>query len=90
MGAVFLWTRTVDPLRRIGVGLLFGTLGIFLQSVTEWVFHQTAIYFTFHIMLGVLASLYYLRKKARREAIAREEHEEETLMMGTPNYAGVY
>jgi hypothetical protein len=63
MGASFLWKRTPEPMRRIGVGLFFGTWGIFLQSLTEWVFHQTAIFFTFHIMLGVLASLYYLKKQ---------------------------
>jgi O-antigen ligase len=66
MGAVFLWKRTPDPMRRVAVGVFFGTWGIFLQSITEWVFWQTAIYFTFHVMLGVLASLYYQRKKALR------------------------
>jgi hypothetical protein len=66
MGASFLWKRTPDPMRRLGVGLFFGTWGIFLQSLTEWVFHQSAIFYTFHIMLGVLASLYYLKKQERR------------------------
>ncbi len=66
MGASFLWPRTPDPLRRINVGIFLGTIGLFLQSLTEWVFHQTAIFFTFHIMLGVLASLYYLKRKSRQ------------------------
>ncbi|HUD47879.1 MAG TPA: O-antigen ligase family protein [Candidatus Baltobacteraceae bacterium] len=68
MGASFLWERTRDPMRRMGVGILFGFLGIFLQSLTEWVFRQTPIYYVFHVLLGVLAALYYLKKKARREA----------------------
>ena len=40
--------------------------GTFFQSMTEWVFHQTPIFFTFNILLGVLASLIYLRKCERR------------------------
>ncbi|HPU56061.1 MAG TPA: O-antigen ligase family protein [Verrucomicrobiota bacterium] len=68
MGGVFLWRRTPDPMRRIPVGIFFGTWGIFLQSITEWVYHQTSIYFTFHVMLGVLASLYYVRRQAKRAA----------------------
>lgn len=76
MGSSFLWRRTPDPMRRIGIGIFFGTWGMFLQSLTEWVYHQTALYFTFHIMLGVLASLYWLKKRARRlerEQAALEE-----------------
>ena len=57
MGASFLWPRTTDPMRRIGVGIFFGMCGTFFQSLTEWVFHQTPIFFTFNILLGVLASL---------------------------------
>jgi hypothetical protein len=73
MGASFLWKRVADPTRRIPIGIFFGTWGIFLQSITEWVFHQTAIYFTFHIMLGVLASMYFLKKEERRaERLAQE------------------
>jgi len=71
MGASFLWPRTPDPMRRIGVGIFFGMCGTFFQSLTEWVFHQTPIYFTFNILLGVLASLCYVRKcerRARKEA----------------------
>ena len=66
MGASFLWPRTPDPMRRIGVGIFFGMCGTFLQSLTEWVFHQTPIFFTFNILLGVLASLCYVRKCERR------------------------
>jgi hypothetical protein len=68
MGASFLWPRTPDPMRRIGVGIFFGMCGTFFQSLTEWVFHQTPIFYTFNIMLGVLASLCYVRKLERRRA----------------------
>jgi len=66
MGASFLWKRTAEPMRRIGVGILFGTVGIFLQSLTEWVFHQTAIFFTFNALIGVLAALYYHKRQAKK------------------------
>jgi hypothetical protein len=94
LGATFLWPRTPDPMRRIGVGIFFGMCGTFVQSLTEWVFHQTPIYFTFNIMLGVLASLAYVRKcerRARKEAERElEEREEEayweTYVAGAKNY----
>lgn len=79
MGASFLWPRTPDPMRRMAVGIFFGMGGAFFQSLTEWVYHQTQIYFTFHIMVGVLASLYYLRKcerRARKAALQEAEEEE--------------
>ncbi len=76
-GASFLWPRTTDPLRRMGVGIFFGILGTFLQSLTEWVFHQTPIFFTFNILVGVLASLCFLRKLERRERKAALKWEEE-------------
>ncbi len=74
LGATFLWPRNPDPMRRIGVGIFFGMCGTFFQSMTEWVFHQTPIFFTFNILLGVLASLAYIRKCERR---ARKEAEKE-------------
>jgi hypothetical protein len=74
MGLAFLWKRTPDPMRRIGVGILFGLLGLFLQSLTEWVFRHSPIYYTAHILLGVLASLYYL-KKQEAKALARQAAE---------------
>jgi hypothetical protein len=75
MALSFLWPRTADPLRRIGVGLFFALCGIFLQSLTEWVFRHSPIYYVININLGVLASLYYLKKQAKRAAA--EEHQEE-------------
>ena len=77
MGASFLWPRTPDPMRRIGVGIFFGMCGTFFQSLTEWVFHQTPIFFTFNIMLGTLASLYYLKKCERRARKAAAKYQDE-------------
>jgi len=77
MGATFLWPRNPDPMRRIGIGIFFGMCGTFFQSMTEWVFHQTPIYFTFHILLGVLASLIYIRKCERRAVKEAEKEREE-------------
>ena len=65
MSGSFLWRRTPDPLRRIGVGIFFGFGGIFLQSITEWVFRQSPIYYVFHVLLGTLAALYYMERQAR-------------------------
>jgi len=66
MAGSFLWKRTSDPMRRIGVGIFFGFGGIFLQSLTEWVFRQSPIYYVFHVLLGTLASLYFIKKRTRR------------------------
>jgi hypothetical protein len=71
MAASFLWRRTADPMRRLGVGILFGFGGIFLQSLTEWVFRQSPIYYVFHILLGTLASLYYIKRQARKAPAAK-------------------
>ena len=64
----------MDPLRRISVELFFALCGIFLQSLTEWVFRHSPIYYVVNINLGVLASLYYLKKKAKRVFV--EEYDE--------------
>jgi hypothetical protein len=66
MAASFLWKRLADPTHRLGVGIFFGFGGIFLQSLTEWVFRQSPIFYVFHILLGTLMSLYYLKRRARR------------------------
>jgi hypothetical protein len=70
MGASFLWRRKRTTLYLLGIGIFFGTVGVFLQSVTEWIFRQTPIYLTFHALLGVLASMYAVRRQARRRATA--------------------
>jgi len=65
-GARFLGKRVLDPMRQIGTGIFFGICGIFLQSLTEWVYRQTPIFITFHLLVGALASLYYHRSQGRR------------------------
>jgi hypothetical protein len=78
MGTVFLGQRlNNDPMHRLGIGALFGTAGIFLQNVTEWTYRQTAVMFSCHVILGMLASLYAARREVRREAKAAAELESE-------------
>ena len=62
LGAHFLRTRRAGTLHRVGIGLFFGGLGVFLQSQTEWTFRQTQIFLTFHLLAGVLASLHHQRR----------------------------
>ena len=66
MAGSFLWNRTPEPMRRMGVGIFFGLSGLFLQSLTEWVFRHSPIYYTAHILLGVLASLYCLKRREKK------------------------
>jgi hypothetical protein len=80
LGSMFLWRRLTWPMHRLGTGIFFGTCGIFLQSMTEWVYRQTSIYFTFAIMLGTLASLTWTRRHvapAFDVAAPREENWDE-------------
>ena len=74
VGLRFLRDRlNPDPMHRIGIGLLFGAVGLFIQSITEWTYRQTSIMFTFHVLMGMLASLYY----AKRQAPVMVEEEED-------------
>jgi hypothetical protein len=66
MAASFVFPRVPDPLRRIPVGILYGLCGVFLQSLTEWVFRQTQVMLSIYLLMGVLASMYYLRKQERK------------------------
>jgi hypothetical protein len=76
VGASFLWRRlNTDPMHRLGIGLLFGAVGLFAQSITEWTYRQTAIMFTFHVMMGALASLYYAKRLNRERDKTEQEHE---------------
>jgi len=70
MAAGFLWRRQRTTVHLLGIGLFFGLAGVFLQSLTEWIFRQTAIYLTMHAMIGALASLYAIRKEAKQEVEA--------------------
>jgi len=67
IGVSFLWRRQRTTLHLLGIGLFFGMAGVFLQSLTEWIFRQTPIYLTMHAMIGALASLYAIKKAASRE-----------------------
>lgn len=81
MGGSFLWPRAPDPMRRLGVGLLFGLAGVALHSWTEWAFRQSGTYYMFHIFMGALASLYYAKRQARRaELESASEWDDEALM----------
>jgi Flp pilus assembly protein TadB len=77
VGATFLRKRSRDPMVRLGAGFFFCICGIFLQSLTEWAYRQTHIFFTFNVILGTMASLYYLRRKNRRRQAEEAELEEE-------------
>src|SRR5436190_2470725 len=66
MAGSFLLPRVPDPLRRIPVGIFFGLCGVFLQSLTEWVFRQTQVMLSVYLITGVLASMYRLRKQERK------------------------
>jgi hypothetical protein len=78
MGASFLWPRIPDPMRRMGIGIFFGLCGLFLQSLTEWVFRHSPIYYTIHILLGALAALYYVKRQETRAAKLRKPESEES------------
>lgn len=76
MGASFLWPRSDDPMLRLGAGIFFCTWGIFLQSITEWVYRLTPIFFTFHVLMGALASLYFAKRERKRRALEEPEDSE--------------
>jgi O-antigen ligase len=67
MATPFLILPRGDPMRTMGVGILFCICGIFGQSLTEWVYRQTPILFTFYILLGALANLAHARRRAFAE-----------------------
>lgn len=70
LGLPFLFGPRSDARRTMGVGIFFCICGIFGQSITEWVFRQTPIILTFHILLGALAAVAAQRKEAARAAKA--------------------
>jgi hypothetical protein len=64
IGSFFLRRRSADPMQRMGVGFVFAIGGIFLQSLTEWVYRQTPMVITFNLILGSMAGLYFYWKRA--------------------------
>jgi hypothetical protein len=73
MGSSFLRPKDPDPLRRIPVGILFGFGGMFLQCLTEWFFRHLPLYYVFHVMLGVLMGLHFLRSRAVAGSVGEVE-----------------
>jgi len=51
-----------DLLDRVRVGALLSLCGVLMQSVTEWEFRQTSLFFLGHITMSVAAYLYYSRR----------------------------
>jgi hypothetical protein len=77
MGLGFLRKRSTEAIHRMGIGFFFAVCGVFLQSLTEWVYRQTAVFLTFNLVLGALASLYYLQRQTTKrqgeQAVTEEE-----------------
>src|SRR5262249_42848752 len=69
-GFTLLWKRSPDPMRRVGVGIFFGLGGLFLQSLTEWIFRHSPVFYVVHILVGILASLYFLHRHDSRKAVS--------------------
>ena len=79
LGAAFIRRPRTEPMRVLGVGLFFSICGIFGQSLTEWVYRQTPILFTFYLLLGALASLTEMRRRTPREDAALEVEPENAI-----------
>lgn len=84
MGCRFLWIRSAEAIERMGAGFLFAVMGVFLQSLTEWVFRHTTILLTLHIILGALASLYYIKRHTKHLRAAETEIEDEPVRVSRP------
>lgn len=87
-GLTFLRRRSPDPMLRLGVGIFFCTCGIFLQSLTEWTYRQTPIFFTFHVLLGTLASLYYFKERRKRHCLERRAQPAKLVAHAEPELVG--
>jgi hypothetical protein len=88
MGVTFLRRRlNADPMHRIGIGLLFSATGMFMQSVTEWTYRQTTMLLTFHVLMGVLASLHYTRRHPVLAPVEEEFEPEDIEIEATPIHA---
>ena len=65
MAGSFLRPRSSDPMCRMGVGIFFCLVGAFLHSWTEWALRQYTLYFLLHILVGALASLYWIKRQEK-------------------------
>jgi len=61
MGAVFLVKRKTALVSRFCTGAFFAILAGVLQSMTEWAYRQTALFFLLNIIAGALAAMYVRR-----------------------------
>ncbi|MBI4657998.1 MAG: hypothetical protein HY735_03965 [Verrucomicrobia bacterium] len=82
----FLWRRSPAMGRCLGAALFFSIFGVFLQSFTEWVFRQPSILFTFHVLLGVLASLCYQKRVSQPACVETVQSDSEELCEPKPAY----
>ncbi len=57
-----LTKATGDLLDRVRLGAFLSLCGVLMQSVTEWEFRQTSLFFFSHITMSVAAFLYSRRK----------------------------
>jgi len=72
----FLWPRSPEPMRRMGVGIFFCLLAAFLHSWTEWALRQYTLYFLVHILVGAIASMYWL-KRHQKQTLVHQQAEPE-------------
>lgn len=89
MSAEFLRQRlNADPRHRMGIGVFFATSGLFLHGVTEWTFRHPTIFQLFHVLIGGLASLQWLRCRAAAAAEV-DQRRTETALDGVAGVAPV-
>ena len=70
LGLGFLFDRAPDLSSRFGVGILFSKVGVFVQSMTEWMFRSQHVFFLFHILLGGMVAALQLRRQARSQRMS--------------------
>ena len=59
-------SSTGDFLDRVRIGAFLSLLGVLMQSVTEWEFRQTSLFFMGHIIIAVAAFIYHQKKGRNR------------------------
>lgn len=86
IGIGFLWKRKSDPMFRVGAGLFFAVCAAFFQSLTEWEYRQGQILFTVHILVGVLAALYWHKNNPKAQKSPAKAHERTTAIPPSAAY----
>ncbi|MES9901151.1 MAG: O-antigen ligase family protein [Sedimenticola sp.] len=54
-----------DLLDRVRIGAFLSLCGVLMQSVTEWEFRQTSLFFLGHIVMSVAAFIYHTKKESQ-------------------------